>query len=150
MARADDIRDDIKQRLDATGNFSLVTLAGLPEEQGFGAGDLCAAVVGVPSDDPQSRWDGGDAIGLEVRGQLPITLLARHADPVLRDRRLDLLRDVLKAALGGKSLAGLTVPDMTRVRTPVPRPAKAPERRVEATLSYSYLATGWDDFDTAP
>lgn len=150
MARSDDIREDIKRRLEATGRFSLVTTAGLPEEVGFGAGELCAAVIGVPSDEPQSRWDGGDEIGLEFKGQLPITLMVRNGDPALRDRQLDLLRNALKNAVNGQSLAEITVPDMTRVRTPLPKPPKSAERRIEATLLYSYLQTGWDTADDAP
>lgn len=150
MPRTDDIRDDIRARLDATGIFSAVLTSGLPEEHGFSAGELCAAVVGMSSDDKTPMFDGGDGTGVRVGEKCPVTLLVRNADPVLRDRQLDLARSALNDAINGRSLAGLTIPDLTYVKSSRPLPPKAPERRVEATLVWAYVTEGWADFDETP
>lgn len=150
MARSDDIRDDIRARLEATGHFSRVSTRGTPDEQGFSAGDLVAAVIGMTADDTTDLYDGGDGTGLRVDGRCPVTLMVRNADPQLRDRQLDLVRNVLRRAVNGQSLAGLTVPDKTYMKSSRPMPPKAPERRIEATVIWAYLPESWDDFDDAP
>lgn len=150
MARSDDIRDDIRARLEATGYFSQVSTRGTPEEQGFSAGDLVAAVIGMTTDDTTDLFDGGDGTGLRVDERCPVTLMVRNADPQLRDRQLDLVRNVLRRAVNGQSLAGMTVPDRTYVKNSRPMPPKAPERRIEATVVWTYLPESWSDFDDAP
>src|SRR5690242_2165547 len=134
MPRTDDVRNDIKGRLEQSGYFSSVHTRGTPEEQGFSAGDLVAAVIGMTSDDTRDAWDGGDGTGLVVSEKCPVTLLVRDADPTLRDRKLDLVRNALRVAVNGQSLADLTVPDMTYVKSSRPMSPRAPERRIEATV----------------
>lgn len=150
MARSDDIREDIKRRLEATGQFAGVFTSGLPEEQGFSAGDLCAAVIGMPARRKAPRWDGGSELKFTVDERVTVTLLVRNTDPVLRDRQADLLTSVLEDAVDGQSLAEITVPGHTYAEASRPLNPRAPERRVEVVVYYQYLRLSPGGADETP
>ncbi len=142
-----DVRNAIHDALVATGAFDGVWIWGLPESYGTGSSQLAAAAIEPESSEQLDRWDGGPQSGLVVASRVILTLLYRHDDPQLRDEAAELLFDTAANALNGQSLAGLTLPDLTRFvswrwQTPTP-----PERRIAATFSYQYLVGGWSDYD---
>ncbi len=91
-------------------------------------------------------WDSQAGGGLCYDCQLKITILVRQNDAQLRDETAEQLLDVLANTVNGQALAGLTLPGMTLLKSWRWMPAKAPERRITATLWFSYIVT-WDDFD---
>ena len=148
MPRPRDIRNDIKARLMATGRFDDVRTAGLPEEQGFSTALKTAAVLPPANGAMKTLADGGDEILTGTDEPLLVTLLARDNDPNVRDNLAEDLLQYLKNAVNGQSLAGMTVPDKTFVRTWQYQKPKDKERRIAATVTYQYLLTGWDTNDT--
>jgi len=144
------VRNAIQDALVATGAFDGVWIWGLPESYGSGVSQLAAAAIEPESSRQDDRWDGGAETGLVVTSSVTITLLYRHDDPQLRDEGAELLFDTAADALNGQSLAGLTLPDLTRFgswkwQTPAP-----PERRITALFSYAYIVEGWGGYDTTP
>jgi len=145
-----DVRNAIQAALMATGAFDGVWIWGLPEDYGTGSSQLAAAAIEPVSSQQDDRWDGGSETGLCISSTVNITLLYRHEDPQLRDEGAELLLDTAANALNGQSLAGLTLPDLTRFtgwRWQKPTP---PERQITATFSYQYIVEGWSDFDVSP
>ncbi len=149
MARERDVRNAIQASLLATGAFSDVWLAGLPEDSEHGASNLTAAAIEPVTTHQAGGWDSSPAGGLEFRAELAVTLLARHPDPQLRDELTEQLLDYLINAVNGKSLASLTVPQHTFVTSWKWQSPRAPERRITATVAFAYLVT-WNSFDTTP
>jgi hypothetical protein len=149
MARERDVRNAIKDALVATGAFSDVWLAGLPESYGQGASDLTAAAIEPLSTRLASGWDAGPSGGLDYMSELTVSLLARHPDPQLRDELAEQLLDFLINAINGQSLAGFTIPQHTMITAWRWLPTKPPERRITATVGFAFLVT-WDSFDTSP
>ncbi len=148
MARERDVRNAIQASLLATGAFSDVWLSGLPEEYGHGASNLTAAAIEPIATHQSGGWDSSPAGGLELRADLAVTLLARHPDPQLRDELAEQLLNYLINAVNGKSLADFTVPQCTLVTSWKWQSPKAPERRITATVAFTYLVA-WDSFDTS-
>ena len=98
----------------------------------------------------EDRWDSQTGGGLLVTSRVTITLYARAEDPQIRDEAVELLLDITANALNGESLAGLTLPGLTRVlqwRWEKPAP---PERTIPVIFSYQYIVEGWDAYDTTP
>jgi len=145
-----DVRNAIQSALTATGAFDGAWLTGLPENYGAGASQLAAAAIDPMSSTQSDQWDSQDAGGLVITSQVSITLLYRHDDPQLRDEGAELLLDTAANALNGQSLAGLTLPGLTRFTAWSWQPATPPERRIGATFSYAYIVEGWDSYDTTP
>jgi hypothetical protein len=141
-----DVRLDMQQRLMDTGKFNEVTLKGMPEKYGAAAGSLAFASIQHESDNQVDVWDGGDETGGYVDSVATILLAVREQDPQLRDEKAELLKNVVRKTLNGKSLAGLTCPDWTRVGPTKNLPANSVERRVSVTFRYRYLFGEWDDF----
>src|SRR5262249_19536871 len=96
----------------------------------------------------EDRWDSQTDGGLLVTSRVKITVLFRLEDPQLRDEGAELLLDTAANALNGQNLAGITLPGMTRFTSWTWLPPMAPERRIAATFSYSYIAEGWGGYDT--
>jgi hypothetical protein len=141
-----DVRNSIQAALVATGAFDGVWIWGLPENYGTGSSQLAAAAI-EPSDSNQDdRWDGAGETGLVVTSRVVITLLYRHEDPQLRDEGAELLLDTAANALNGQSLAGLTLPDLTRFLSWKWQVPTAPERRIASVFSYAYIVEGWSGF----
>jgi hypothetical protein len=147
MARERDVRNAIKDALVATGAFSDVWLTGLPEEHGQGASDLTAAAIEPLSTRLAGGWDAAPGGGLEYASEVAVSLLARHPDPQLRDELAEQLLNLLINAVNGQSLAGLTIPQQTMIASWRWMPPRPPERRITATVGFTYIAT-WDSFDT--
>ena len=144
-----DVRNAIVAALQATGAFDAggVWITGLPEDRGAGASNVAAAAIEPVSSSLDDRWDAPPEGGLVVTSLVAITLLFRHEDAQLRDEAAELLFDTAANALNGQSLAGLTLPAMTRFtnwRWEKPAP---PERRLTAIFSYQYIIDGWFNFD---
>lgn len=150
MARDRDVRNAIQAALVETGAFDSVWVWGLPEDYGCGASSLAAAAIEPLSSDQTDRWDDASQGSLLVTSLVTITLLYRHEDPQLRDEAVELLFDTAADALNGLSLAGLTLPNLTRfVSWRWEKPA-APERRISATFSYQYIVDSWTSYDLTP
>lgn len=148
MARERDVRDAIKNALVATGAFSEVWLTGLPESFGQRASDLAAVAIEPLSTRLTSGWDAAPTGGLDYTAELAVTLLARHADPQLRDELAEQLLSFLIDCVNGQSLAGFTIPQHTMVNSWRWLPPRPPERRISATVGFAYIVS-WDGFDTS-
>jgi hypothetical protein len=142
-----DVRNAIQVALTASGAFDGVWIWGLPENYGSGSSQLAAAAIEPVSSSQDDRWDGGSETGLVVTSIVNLTLLYRHDDPQLRDEGAELLLNTTANALNGQSLAGLTLPDLTRLTTWRWLPPTPPERRVTAVFTYQYLVEGWGGAD---
>ncbi len=145
--RERDIRNAIRDALLATGAFSDCSISGLPEDSGSAASDLTAAAIEPLSTAYFTGWDAQIEGGLCYDAQIKVTLLARKEDQQLRDELAEQLLEHLKNAVNGQSLAGLTLPGKTLVKSWRWMPAKAPERRITAMLMASYIEEGWDAGD---
>ena len=124
----------------------------LGQARGLRLGASLAVIAVIePQDSTQDdRWDGSTSTGLVVTSRVNITLYARAEDPQIRDEGAELLLDITANALNGQSLAGLTLPDLTRVnswRWSQPMP---PERMIAVSFSYQYIVEGWEGYDTTP
>ena len=147
MSRERDVRNAIQSALQATGAFDGVFDWGLPEDYGSGASNASIAVIEPESSSQDDRWDASPDGGLIVTSRVTLTLIARAEDPQLRDEAAELLFDTAANALNGQSLAGLTLPGLTRFaswRWEKPAP---PERRIASIFSYQYIVEGWDSYD---
>jgi hypothetical protein len=150
MARDRDVRAAIQTALVATEAFDGVYVWGLPEDYGSGASNAALAVIEPESSTQDDRWDAAPAGGLIATSRVTITLIFRAEDPQMRDEAAELLFDTAANALNGQSLAGLTLPQLTRFaswRWEKPAP---PERRISSIFSYQYIVEGWDSYDVAP
>ena len=145
-----DVRNAIHDALVATGAFDAVCVWALSGDHGTAASQTASAMIEPESSMQEDRWDAATGGGLIVTSRVTITLLYRHEDPQLRDEAAELLLEITANTLNGLSLAGLTLPQHTRIvswRWEEPAP---PERRIAATLSYQYIVEGWDAYDTTP
>jgi hypothetical protein len=144
-----DVRNAIVTALQITGAFDSggVWITGLPEDSGSAASDFAAAAIEPDSSNQEDRWDSQTDGGLIITSRVRITLLFRNADPQLRDEGAEQLLDVAADALNGQNLAGLTLPGMTRLTSWTWQPPTAPERRITATFTYSYIVDGWGSYD---
>lgn len=145
-----DVRNAIHDALVATGAFDGVWIWGLPEDFGTGSCRLAAAAIEPESSNQDDRWDGGQDTGLVVSSLVRLTLLYRHEDPQLRDEGTELLMGTAADALNGQSLAGLTLPDLTRFVSWQWQAPTPPERRITAKFSYAYIVESWTGFDVTP
>ena len=144
-----DVRNAIQGVLVATGAFDGVYVWGLPEDHGSGASNAALAVIQPESSTQEDRWDAAPVGGLLITSRVTITLIFRGEDAQVRDEAAELLFDTAATALNGQSLAGLTLPQLTRFvswRWEKPAP---PERRISSIFSYQYIVEGWDSYDTA-
>lgn len=150
--RADAIRDDVIARLAATDQFATVWSGGLHDFQGAASGSLLIACVEPVREDISAPWDAADDGDLEVRGRLHVTLICRADTTDARDALAARLAAIVRNAINGRSLAGLTLPQFTLVsRINWLKPARNQpwqERHVELLLDYRYLEPGWNAADT--
>ncbi len=145
-----DVRNAMQTALAATGAFDAVFLWGLPEAHGSGASRLALATIEPLSSAQEDKFDSAATGSLVVASQVQLTLLARHEDPQTRDENAELLLDVAADALNGQSLAGFTIPELTRLVSWRWSPPTAPERRIEAVFSYQYIVDLWNSYDVNP
>ncbi|WP_165068398.1 hypothetical protein [Paludisphaera rhizosphaerae] len=146
--RERDVRGAIRDLLDATGAFDGVYPAGLPEDRGERSGDLRAAAIEPVATTISAQ---GDDVGgaLTAAATLSLTLTARDDDPETRDAAAERLLYAAADALNGVSLADVTLPGSTRIQSWTWKKAVAPERRIEAVLTFQYLVEGWNGFDAS-
>jgi hypothetical protein len=145
-----DVRNSIHDALVTTGAFDGVWIWGLPEDYGTASSQIASAAIEPESSTQDDRWDAATGGGLIVTSRVTITLLYRHEDPQLRDEAVELLLEIASNALNGQCLAGLTLPQFTRIvawRWEKPAP---PERRITSTFSYQYIVEGWSEYDVTP
>ncbi len=145
-----DVRNAIQQALIDTNAFDAVWIWGLPEDYGSGGSSLAAAAIEPVSGSLADLWDGGAEMGEVVTGTVSLTLLFRGEDPQVRDEAAELLLNTAADAINGLALAGLTMPDKTRLGNwhwlkPTP-----PERRITGTITYQYVVEGWGGQDVTP
>lgn len=133
-----DVRIAVRDLLDATTAFDGVYLSGLPERRGERGGDLLAAAIEPAETAASCGWDGASSSSI-MSARATITLMARDDDPQTRDEMAERLLETARAALDGRSLAGKTLPEWTRIRSWVWREPTPPERRIEASLEFRYL-----------
>jgi hypothetical protein len=157
LSRDRDVRNAIQTALVATGAFDngfnspAVWIWGLPEDYGTGSSEQAAAAIVPMSSRQEDLWDAAATGGLVVTSRLGIILLYRHHDPQLRDEGAELLLDTTANALNGQSLAGLTLPQTTRVIQWDWQPVTVPERRINCVFSYQYVVDpDWNAYDTTP
>ncbi len=147
--RDDDVRNDIVARLIATNAFDQGGVwNNCPEDIGQMTSITAAAAVEPGSGTLSDLWDAQTGGGVEVMSLLKITLYYRHEDPQIRDRRAENLVSYANNALNGKSLAGLTMPALTRFKTWNWANSAAPERQIVCIFGYSYIVEGWEAHDT--
>jgi hypothetical protein len=147
MTRERDIRKAIEELLVATNAFSYVA-ADLPEDYGFGASQLTAAVVSPDRTAATTGWDSQLEGGLAYTAQVVVTILVRDEDKTVRDDLAERLLNVLQNAVNGQSLADMTMPGMTRVTGWRWLKVTPPERRIAAVVSFVYIVEGWGQRDT--
>lgn len=148
--RERDARNALKAALMDTGAFSAVWTSGLPENYGQAASNLTAASIDPVGTAFTTGWDAAPWGGLDYTASLTVTVLARDSDPEIRDETAEQLLDCVANAVNGQSLGGLTVPQKTVVTGWRWVAAAPPERRIAATVRFSYLVEGWGSFDTSP
>jgi hypothetical protein len=145
--RERDVREAIQSLLDVTGKFDGVYLSGSPEDRGERSSDRYAAVVEPDATSAAAFWDDPDAGAMVMTATVALTVVARHEDPEIRDEAAELLLNTAADVLNGRSLAGLTLPGFTRVRSWTWLKPHAPERRIAAKIEYQYLVEPWSGLD---
>lgn len=141
---------DIRTRIEATGQFLAVYL----EMPIVPADDTPVAYVEDP-DDWEDIDDADPTIVLH-KGRFRVTI-AVHEDMVRGDVELSAypttqrLQQVVKNALNGQSLAGITLPDLTIVRRgKVPPKRTGPVRTIIMEGEFAYIVEGYSDIIDAP
>lgn len=144
--RERDVRVAIYDLLDSTGAFDRVYPGTIPDGDCEPSG--LSRTVSIEPSGTVLAAQGDDVHGaITATATVMIVLRARDDDPTARDDAVELLLNTTAAALNGRSLAGVSLPGSTRLRSWTWRKAAPPERRIEATLEYLYLVEGWDGFD---
>lgn len=147
--RERDVRNAIADALTASGQFSGVWVTGLPEDYGQGSSELTAAAIEPSATSYTTQWDAQTEGGIDYTATAIVTLLARNGDPQLRDEKAEQLLNFAINAINGKSLAGMTVPGMTKVMGWQWKKPTPPERRIVMKFTYAYIVEGWDAFDVS-
>ncbi|HEY1117567.1 MAG TPA: hypothetical protein VGE43_07670 [Acidimicrobiales bacterium] len=147
-ANEDDVRMAAVALLEDTGAFDDVYPYSMPEERGRKAGDRCVAVVEPAPGRASTIGDDlstGEAI---CTMRFVVTVIARHEDAQVRDRKANRMIGVVQNALNGRSIASLTLAQSTRVLSWDWQRETPPERRVRLTVQADYLAPAWVGFNT--
>jgi hypothetical protein len=158
MSRDRDVRNAIQMVLAATRAFDVlpdggyaVYVWGPPDEKGTGSSQQAAAWVVPMSSCQEDLWDASPSGGLVITSRVAIILAYRNEDAQLRDEGVELLLDTATNALNGQSLASFTLPQTTRIIQWEWQKPTAPERQINAILSYQYIVDPtWDSYDTTP
>jgi hypothetical protein len=143
-----DVLSDIRDRLIATGAFDGVHLSGLPAEYGRSAGETRMAVCTLSGWDDADDWDDAEDVSIPRAVAWTLTLFVRQSDPESRDREADRLANVAQNVLDGQSLAGITLPGLTKIRRGRWERSPAPERRLVLMGEFTYLVNAFDGHDT--
>ena len=141
------ILNDARDRLAALGVFDGVYRSALPEDKGQSSGDKLAAVVAPGDWDEVDERNDEETVQSTRRVRWALTLIARDDDPELREAALDDLLSASQNALDGVSLAGVTIPDWTRLRRGRYEPSQSPEQRMTVVGEFAYWVEGFDGHD---
>lgn len=135
--------------IEATGEFGVVLVGErpTPDRTQFGAEVSAAAVVTPRSFQETDNWDDPSDVQSERTLSVAITLVARDPDESARIDLLDRLGHVVAQAIGGQSLAGMTILGKTRVRAGEWAPANEPEKHLVLSVETSYLIDGFGGYD---
>lgn len=144
-----DIRNAMRDLIEATREFDWTTCGGLPEDQAYPGGALKAASI-----EPLNYIDDDlceDELGpvLIRTGTAKVTFLAIDEDSTACIEAAERLMNIAANLWNGVSLATLTYPDKTRFTTARWLKPEGNERRVEATFTYQYEVGYFADFGTA-
>ena len=143
-----DVRTAIADALAATGAFDANGVwLWSPENlgQGSSVGRACQIEPGNSTVD--TRWDAQTVGGVIIQSQVKLTLLYRDDDTQKRDEGAENLLQQAQNALNGQSLAGLTLPALTRFQNWNWVNPQPPERQIICIVQYSYIVEGWNAFD---
>lgn len=148
MARDSDVYDAIVAALQATGAFTEVSWGSEPLGAGPTPADdtYLAIVTHVSGED----LDDVDPVEIVRRVQFRVEVDAREQDPLARAKALDRLANVVKRAINGQSLAGLTLPPLTLIRRDQAGRPQHPGQTATLNGEFAYLVAGYDGFDDNP
>lgn len=144
-----DIRDGIKDALDATNLFNGVHVTGQAEEYGISADEGAMAIIEANSTSETSMGDDVPAGAIVYTAKIDCTFVARNPDPTIRDRLAERLRNVAGDKMNGKTF-GLPdmLPALTRFTGWTWKKPESCERKIKATFQATYMIDGWDSMDT--
>ncbi len=142
-----DVRNAILDALQATNRFDGVYLWSLKDSADQAAGDARAAAIQPISWTESDQWDDVAAGVIQIDAQCRLVLMARDESPDARDESAEQLLNAACNAINGQSLAGLTLPAWTKIRSARWKDAIPPERQIEATIVYRYLVDDLASFD---
>ena len=146
--RDDDIYQAVVLALRATGEYDGVHYPSPAPDQGFSAGEIRTAVVVPGSGDEDSMFDDGQGAADVVRAvTYSILISVREPDQAVRAREFDRLANVTANALDGISLAGATLPALTRLRRSAVGRLSSPEQQITMSGAFSYFVDGWSAHD---
>lgn len=146
-ARDRDIRTAMKDLLEATHQFDVVSIGDLPESGGWKSGALRGANIDPWNDADADFACDSDGPILMRSSTVKVTFIAKAEDTETATNDVELLMNVAANAWNGVSLAGLTYPDKTRITNRRWLKPEPPERRCEVTFAYSYEIPEFDAFD---
>lgn len=141
-----DVLESARDLLATTQQFDNVYLTSF-DDRSISTSDGYSAVVQPLDGDEVDTRDDGDETEQTSHSRWTLTLVGRADDPEVRDRELDRLQSVAQNALDGVSLAGLTIPGLTKLRRGKWEKPKPPERRITLTGEYSYWLDDWSAHD---
>jgi hypothetical protein len=133
--------DAIVAALEATGSFAAVSAADDPTVRGRGAEVTPIAVVDLDG------WDEVDDVDpIEQVRRLAGTIVVVHRGGTVKAQRLrdlDRLSSIVQDAVDGQSLAGFTLPALTKCRRGRYRARGGEESRLEIRWEATYLVEGY-------
>jgi hypothetical protein len=133
--------DAIVAALEATGAFAAVSAADDPTTRGRGAEVTPIAVVDLDG------WDEVDDVDpIEQVRRLAGTIVVVHRGGTIKAQRLrdlDRLSSIVQDAVDGQSLAGFTLPALTKCRRGRYRARGGEESRLEIRWEATYLVEGY-------
>ena len=115
----------------------------LPEVRGQAAGDRLAAVVALSDWEEEDESDDPTEVQVTRKVRWTLTLIARDEEPEERERLLSGLLVASQNALNGQSLAGITIPEWSKLRRGRLETASSPEQRMTVMGEFTYWIDGF-------
>jgi hypothetical protein len=144
-----DVRVAIAAALQATRAFDAQGVwLWSPEDLGQGTSVGRGVQIEPGNSTVADPWDAQTWGGIVIQSTVKLTLLYRDEDTQKRDEGAENLLQQAQNALNGQSLAGLTMPAMTRFQSWSWANPQPPERQIICVFQYSYIVEGWAAFDT--
>jgi hypothetical protein len=145
--RERDIRNAVHDLLMATHAFDEVWLPGMQSPRGKAASDIRACAIDPKRTTTLSGFDAAEIGAWIYRCQIGLTVVVRNDDEQLRDETAEQLLNLVRNALDGVSLGGITLLEKTWVGDWTWLNPQPPERKIQATLTCEYLEEGWEVAD---